>query len=389
MTTPAFRFAAYYGSFYFTLGAFLPYFPKWLEGRGLEAEWIGWIMAAGMVGRTLISPLGARWADRSPRQHKPIFIFSLAAAALFVLHIPAVSPWILLALSFGLGATYFGQMPLIDAFAMGEARRGRITFGPVRAIGSALFIVSNLAAGALLDRTGSESILTWIIIGAALVAVSASLLPQDGEPRDVASKPAKFEDLVKLIAGPFGLALAASVFVQSAHGFYYFFSAVAWSADGHSEFVIGVLWASGVVIEIAFLWLSGRGWLAKLSPTLLLIIGASASIARWALTALSPPLWGLFLLQNLHALTFAATYLGFLRYAAQVVPERFSATAQAVNSALAGGIVMAIASAVSGYVFAHIGTFGFASMVLPSFLGLLCALLLSRVSSLPPRGKLH
>ena len=29
--TPAFRFAAYYGAFYLTLGCFLPYFPQWLD----------------------------------------------------------------------------------------------------------------------------------------------------------------------------------------------------------------------------------------------------------------------------------------------------------------------------------------------------------------------
>ena len=39
--TPAFRFAAYYGAFYLTLGCFLPYFPQWLDGRGLSPEWIG------------------------------------------------------------------------------------------------------------------------------------------------------------------------------------------------------------------------------------------------------------------------------------------------------------------------------------------------------------
>ena len=58
----ALRFATYYGAFYLMFGAFLPYFPRWLDGRGLSPEWIGWILAAGMIGRTLVSPIGARWA---------------------------------------------------------------------------------------------------------------------------------------------------------------------------------------------------------------------------------------------------------------------------------------------------------------------------------------
>lgn len=68
MNTNTFRFAAYFGAFYLTLGAFLPYFPVWLEGRGISAEWIGWIGAAGYAGRFIISPIAARWSDKAPLQ---------------------------------------------------------------------------------------------------------------------------------------------------------------------------------------------------------------------------------------------------------------------------------------------------------------------------------
>ena len=91
-------------------------------------------------------------------------------------------------------------------------------------------------------------------------------------------------------------------------------------------------------------------------------------------------------LQCLHALSFAATYLGFLRYAATAVPDRFAATGQAINSALSGGVVMAIAAAVSGYFFARLGTTGFAVMILPAAAGLAVALLLHRNSVLPRAG---
>jgi PPP family 3-phenylpropionic acid transporter len=97
----------------------------------------------------------------------------------------------------------------------------------------------------------------------------------------------------------------------------------------------------------------------------------------------------LFALQLLHALTFAATYVGFLRYAVQSVPDRYAATAQAINSALSGGIVMAAASAVSGYFFARIGVGGFAIMIVPALLGLIAAIALWRVSPLTPAEKIE
>ena len=386
--TPGFRFATYYGAFYLTLGAFLPYFPKWLEGRDLSAEWIGWIVAAGLAGRTLVSPLGARWADNARRNRDPILLFALAATLVFALHFPVSSPWILLVLSFLSGAVLFGQIPVIDAFALRQARDGLFVFGPVRAIGSVMFIISNFAAGALIDWRGSETILVCIVAGSVAISAAAARLPAGERAPHPPAQEADITALRRLLAGPFGLALAASALIQGGHGFYYAFSAVAWSAQGYADLTIGALWASGVAVEIVFLWVSGRGWLGRLSPAALLIIGGAGSILRWGLTALAPTLWGLFALQCLHALSFAATYLGFLRYAAHSVPDRFAATGQAINSALAGGVVMAIASAVSGYFFARLGTTGFAIMILPAAAGLVAALLLSRNSALPRADKI-
>lgn len=104
---------------------------------------------------------------------------------------------------------------------------------------------------------------------------------------------------------------------------------------------------------------------------------------------MSPPLWALFALQSLHAVTFAATYVGFLRFASEHVPDEHAALAQALNSALSGGLVMAAASAVSGYFYARIGAGGFAIMVIPAVCGLAAAVLLHRVQALPRPEKIN
>jgi PPP family 3-phenylpropionic acid transporter len=386
--TPAFRFAAYYGAFYLTLGCFLPYFPQWLDGRGLSPQWIGWIVAAGMAGRTLVSPIGARWSDRAVRRRDPILAFAIGCVVVFGLHGPSSLPWVLLILSFLSGALVFGQIPVIDAFAIRAARDERFAFGPVRAFGSAMFIVANFSAGALIDRFGSESILAWLILAAGLLALAAAWLPEGRRPDSHRTDKAHLGHILGMLSGPLGVALLASAMVQAGHGFYYAFSAKAWSDQGLSGTAIGALWATGVAVEIGFLWLSGRGLLGRASPAMLLGAGAAASILRWGLTAFSPPLWALFALQSLHAMTFAATYVGFLRFASEHVPDEHAALAQALNSALSGGLVMAAASAVSGYFYARIGAGGFAMMVVPAVCGLGAAVLLHRVQALPQAGKI-
>jgi PPP family 3-phenylpropionic acid transporter len=168
------------------------------------------------------------------------------------------------------------------------------------------------------------------------------------------------------------LAFAASALVQGAHGFYYAFSAVAWKAQGVPAEAVGALWATGVAAEIVFFTLIAKHF-TRFSPAWLLVLGAGASIVRWAALAAAPPLGVLFALQSLHALSFGATYLGFLRYASEHAPDRYAATAQAVNSALSGGLVLAGATYASGHAYAAFGAGGFAVMAAPAMLGLLCA----------------
>lgn len=388
MTNAAFRFSAYYSAFYLTLGAFLPYFPIWLEGRGFSPEWIGLIAAAGLAGRTLVSPLGARWAEASSDQRRPILVFAIISLSVFSLHALQMPAATLTVLAFIAGAAFYGQIPLIDSFALNEARHERLNFGPVRAFGSVTFIIANFAAGALIDRYGSESVIAWIILGCGLTGLWAALLPagkRDPRPAGVRNG---WVELGRLVMGPFGLVLLASTMIQGAHAFYYVFSAASWSAQGYSKLLIGGLWSIGVAIEVAFLWMSGRGLLARLSPGMLLALGGGASILRWGLTALSPPLWGLVLLQALHAFTFAATYIGFLRYVTRHIPDHQSTTAQAINSALSGGVVLAAASAISGYLYDIAGAAGFAAMIVPAGIGLVAAIQHWRVSGLPTREEI-
>ena len=384
----ALRFATYYGAFYLMFGAFLPYFPRWLDGRGLSPEWIGWILAAGMIGRTLVSPIGARWADRAVRHRDPILAFAIGSVIVFALHLPVSTPWVLLVLSFAAGALVFGQIPVTDAFAIRAARDHAFEFGPVRAFGSALFIVANFSAGALIDRLGTESVLAWMIIAGGLMALAAAWLPPGHRPAGHIPDPDEWKRLGRLLLGPRGLARGASALIQSGHAFYYVVSANAWSAQGISGAMVGALWAFAVAFEIAFLWLSGRGWLGRLSPAALMMIGGLASLLRWGATALSPPLWALFPLQALHALTFAATYVGFLRFTAQDMPDDQTALAQGLNSAISGGVLLAAMSTLSGYAFAQFGIGGFAFMMLPGLVGLVAAIQLYRVSSLPRRDNI-
>jgi PPP family 3-phenylpropionic acid transporter len=392
------RFSLHYAAFFLTMGAFLPFYGEWLKGRGLSPEWIGLIWAAGTIGRAVCSPFFALWADARPRRRDAILVFAALSLLLFLLHAPARAPVMLLILSFMVSAAFYGQIPMSDSFAMRASARSGMDFGRIRAIGSAFFILANILAGlayagfdfgwASFGGFGGEAILIWVLAGASLTLITARLLPAGRRRRPTGGQAAGWRDLIPLLRSPFLLVLLASAGAQSAHGFYYALSAVAWADRGMSGALIGGLWGLGVLAEIGFFFISGRWIFARMGPATLLILGCSASILRWGLTALAPPLWALAPLQLLHAFSFAASYLGFLRYAAAHVPDRQAATAQSINSALSGGLFTALTSAASGYLYQRIGEAGFAAMIIPSAFGLIAAMLLLRVRRLPQHGKM-
>ncbi|WP_306016683.1 MFS transporter [Oceanicaulis sp. MMSF_3324] len=375
------RFALFYGAFYLGFGAYLPYMPVWYETRGLSPEMIGAAAAASMAGRMIAAPLGAMLADRAPKKRWALLTYSLVSFFAFAAFIPATHPWAIIVLAGIAGGAFTGIMPIVDAFAIQESTRKKFAFGPPRAFGSATFILGNVGAGGLIGWLGGEAALAWTLIGAALAVLTALMLPE-GRNRPQDRKPqadAQGGVVRAMVSNGLPLAFAASALIQGAHGFYYGFSAVAWRAEGVPSSAVGLLWATGVGAEIVFLTFSGR-LLNRVSPAMMLSLGGAASILRWLALSVSPPLWLLFPFQLLHALTFSATYLGFLRYAADNSPQRFASMAQAINSAFSGGLILALAAYASGFAFKAFGAGGFAVMALPSGLGLIFALWLVQSS---------
>jgi PPP family 3-phenylpropionic acid transporter len=63
----------------------------------------------------------------------------------------------------------------------------------------------------------------------------------------------------------------------------------------------------------------------------------------------------LFVLQTLHALTFAAAYIGVVEFLARAVPEQYRLTAMTVNATLGAGLFAATATVIGGRVFDTLG----------------------------------
>jgi PPP family 3-phenylpropionic acid transporter len=373
----ALRLGLFYAAYFFFGGVQLPFFPLWLESRGLDVRTIGLVIAAPMVVRIIATPIITHQADRRRALKGTLLIASLAATLGMTLAGLVHGPVPIL-LAFVLSAIAFSPvLPLTDAYAVsGLSARGRV-YGSVRLWGSVAFIGGNIGAGLMLHVIAPDYLI-WLIVGALLVSVAAAawLVPLGRAVSHPAAAQAHSPRM--LLLNPAFLAVAfASSMIQSSHALYYGFSTMQWRGEGLDGTLIGVLWGLGVAAEVALFAVSGRlpRWL---SPTLMLVIGGAGAIARWTAMAFDPPIALLPMLQLLHACSFAAAHLGMMGFMMRAVPRELAATAQGFVSTWSG-IVNASATFASGYVYAATGSLAYLMMAAMAATGLCSALLAGRL----------
>jgi len=379
---PSIRLALHYVLLFGVTGVSLPFAGLWLKSLGLDGAEIGTLLAVPMLARFLTGPMIAVWADGFATRRAPIAILGWVAVAGYGAA-ALVEGYVLWTLCWFVAATATSAIiPLIDVLSLRIARREGFSFSVPRGFGSAAFVLANLAMGALLIQLPLSAVIVWIVAGSALVAVYAQFgLPAEAvSAAGRASGRNRFLGLGRLLVDPvFMMAILAIGAVQASHGFYYGFSAILWTQQGLSTGLVGALWAGSVIVEIGFMWWLDP-WRRRLGigPWLMLAIGVAAGVLRWTALAFSPPLALLWPLQALHALTFAATYLAGVEIVERLAPEDAQTAAQTLSSTVSAGVLIGIATVLSGPLYDSYGAGGYLAMAGMAVLGGVAALSLRR-----------
>jgi PPP family 3-phenylpropionic acid transporter len=376
------RLAIFYAALFVQLGIQMPFFPVWLKAKDVDAGMIGIVLAAPIVARLLAVPVVMREADRRDAvRHALIACGFVAAAGYAFVGLSAGAVLILVAYALTSLATT-PQMPLAETYALKELAVRRRTYGPVRLWGSFAFIAGNFVAGFAADIIQARDLI-WLIAAASILIALAALALPPMTPRVVEPQAPASTRQNLLRDRPFVAVVAAASLIQASHALYYGFSAVQWSAAGFDGAVIATLWALGVAAEIVLFALQSR--LPPLfEPTVLLLAGACGGVLRWIGMAFDPPAFMLAALQLLHALSFGATHLGALMFLARHAPPAQAATAQGYL-AMASGLAMAGAMALSGVLYRDFGSAAYAAMALTTIAGGACGLIARRLGGEAPR----
>ena len=373
------RLSSFYAAYFFMVGLMLPYWPLWLDSRGLSTTQIGLVLSAMYWIKIVGQPLLARHADRRG-DSRPMMIglalLSLACLAAFEF---ASGLWLMMGLAALLGVFHHPILPLGESVTLRVARDNVLDYGRIRLWGSITFILASALGGVWLEGHAPSSVL-WLIFGAQILVVLACI-GMPASARGPTTVPAS--DIAALLVQPrFLLFLVVTGSIQTSHVILLGFGVLYWRDNGLPASVIGLLWSAGVVAEIIlFAWIGRFG--GAVSYPVLLGLGALGGLVRWPLTALTADPALLFPLQCLHALTFGATHLGAMMYLAETVPERLAATGQAVYAAIVGGLSMGLALPAGAWLFERAGGQAFHAMGGLCVIGLVGAMGLGRMTRRP------
>ncbi len=366
------RISAFYAASFVPYGIQLPFFPLVLASRGLSETEIAVVVGVPMLLRVTTASALGHLADRLGDRRRALVLYCLATLLGAATLLPAGSFVALIAATTAMTLPWTGILPVTDALATTVARRGRGSYGAMRAWGSIAFVVSNLVGGIFATRGGPEAVLLFLIAGfvgqvlAALWIASGRRTVEEPDDATVGEEGRARPERDGVLRALAGLAadrrliglLAGAALLQASHAMLYGFASLHWTRMGFTGDAIGLLWATGVLGEILLFLYSARV-VGRLGARGLLTIAVFGSILRWLLfPLLGPSLPAWVALQLLHAASFAATHLGSIHVLTRSVDEDRAATAQGLMVSM-NGLAMSIATFASGPLYRAYGGGGF------------------------------
>ena len=335
-----FAFGAVSFAYFAYSGLFLSYAPLWYQSLGYSTLAIG-VLASVQSATRVASPYAWGWvADHSGRRERVLQIaVGLSLCCAFGFLVATDYAW-----TMGVTAALFvctaGVIPISEAALAHLVSRGGTLdagrYGRVRVWGSVGFILAVSASGFALQRLGVDRFPLLLILLLALLFVAALRLPVIAEAPHAEAGIGRALAVLKV---PVVLWFFAGVFFTVlAHTSLYAFFSLYLDALGYSRSAVGLLWATGVLVEVVWFWFQGS-WARRLSMQGWLIVAALASMVRFAaIAAFGANPWLLVLSQGLHALTFAAQHTACIAVINRHFPGRLRGRGQALYTVLGYGI---------------------------------------------------
>jgi PPP family 3-phenylpropionic acid transporter len=329
------KFSIFYFFYYAALGAYTPYIGRWVDSLGHSGYVVGAMLGIWYGTRIVGPPLWNAWLQKRAQPGIWFVAGSVATLICFAGFTLTRSAFALLAVMTCFGLFYNAVMPQFEAMTLTALGTRSADYGRTRVWGSVGFLVVASSYGWLLDRIGNAAF-PWMVLP-LFVAMAVAAWPHRNDRR-----PDHFDtldDAEHLWKRP-GVRrfLLVALLMQMSFGAFYVFYTLYMQASGHSGSTIGVLWGTGVLIEIIMFWHAPK-LIERFGSQSLLAFCLGITVLRWVVTALfAVNLPIMFAAQVLHAFSFAVFFACCMREISRFFPGRRAASGQSLFYGFSSGI---------------------------------------------------
>jgi MFS transporter, PPP family, 3-phenylpropionic acid transporter len=373
--TPELRASVFHFTVFLSTGVSSVYLAIWLSEKGIPPDEIGIINAVPVLILLGLNLFIGRLADKASDWRTVIIIMAVLAGALPIGLFFVNEFWgILLVWSFC--AMSAGSIPpVIDAATVRLTQRNGSDFGAVRAWGTVGYTVATAATGVVIAMAGPSAFVPLFFVLALLRTLAALQLPRFRVPPQQATLAAVKPGAAKLreVLRPwFVLPLVAFALVNATHSILSGFAALVWHSNGVPDAAIGPLIAISAAAEalLMFVWKRFGG---RISARHMILLAAAVTVFRWTVMAFNPPVYVLFALQTLHAITYGVGYFGMVHFIANWTSEEIAAEAQSFAYVLQQAMSV-VALLGFGWLVAQFGIASFFSASIFGALAIVCVL---------------
>jgi PPP family 3-phenylpropionic acid transporter len=335
-------------SFYMTMAVISSYFPLYFDYKGYTKLQIGMLYSIGPLIGIASNLVWGIMSDKF-RTIKKIMIVLLAGQLLTVVLVFQADVFVILYI--GMAIFFFFQQPMTtlndSQLMLNVSQRGTSSYASYRVWGSIGFAFAAGLFGWLLKLLGSSITPALAVATIGLSFLLVFLL------KDIRGsvKKMEFGGMIKIISSRkflyfLLLVLVMSVATRLNDGFL----ALYMRQLGASDSIIGFAWMASALSEIPiFFYLSKYGHRYKELP-LLAIAGFAYSLRFLLMIFVDNPIY-VILIQMMHSISFGIFIFTAIRYVAQLIPDEYRSSGQAVFAITWSSIAGLISGTLGGLLF--------------------------------------
>jgi PPP family 3-phenylpropionic acid transporter len=350
---------------------YLPFFPLWLQSKGLSPSLIGLVVAIPIIVRIIATAPLVSLAD-GPFGARHMLLTShlgqLLCFPIFLLLDNQVAIIALVALVAFAQAAIIPGNDLVSTNAV--QHHSGLSYGRIRGSGSISFFITNIATGYLVGGFGPNVVIVMLTL-IPLLAMAATLnAVSDEAPEHAAASTDQSASVSSKLPKVLWVLMIAGALTQGSHGALNAFGSIYWRSLGFSD-------AAGVRAEIVVFLFLGRA-VGRGSGVWLILIGSAAAVIRFTAMSLNPGLELTLVLQVMHCLSFAATHIGTMAALSAHSPRSMRGRAQGIFGSLTA-LATATSTIASGIIYSEAGGLVFAAMAPLGAMGFILTLVVIRM----------